>query len=305
MHGVEEELRRPRGEQENVNGAGIVTPIPSSPAPAPYVGVFAAARRHPFLALVPVVVLVAGAVAVGLHRSPNYSATTHLEVGGVNLNAPGALTGFSTATAALASAYSRAVYANEVITPVARRYHLTAQALRSRISATPIPQSPLFSITAKDTSGQGAIALANAVSSSLLSFIGRASASDPGMTRLYNQYRVISSTYNGAQIRAATAQQKYLHSRTSANFNALRDARTAVQVAQLQASTIQSAYRDAAQGQQNTTTTSLLDSAAGATSDRTTKLELLAFIGLLAGLAIGLALATARANREARRLPAL
>lgn len=305
MHGVEEELRRPRGEHENVNGAGIVTTIPGSPAPTPYVGVFAAARRHPILALLPVIALVAGAVAIGLYRSPSYSATTHLEVGGVNLNAPGALTGFSTATASLASAYSRAVYANEVIIPVAHQYHLPSQVLRSRISATPIPQSPLFSITAKDTTSRGAIALANAVSDSLLSFIGRASATDPGMTRLFNQYRVIASDYNGAQIRASTAQQKYLHSRTSANFNALRDARTAVQVSQLQASTVQSAYRDAAQGQQNTTTTSLLDSAAGATSDRTSRLELLAFIGLLAGLAIGLALATARANRDARRLPAL
>lgn len=302
MYGVDEELRHEGRQQEVMNGSSTAHRTSELLASVPYVGVLTSARRHPFLVLVPVILLVAGAVAVGVHRSANYTATTHLQVGGVNLNAPGALTGFSTATASLASAYARAVYANDVVVPVARRYHLTPQGVRERISATPIPQSPLFSITAKDKTAGGAMTLANAVSKSLVSFIGKASASNPDLTRLYGQFRGIASAYNGAQIRASAAQQRYLHERTTANFNALRDARTSAQVAQLQASTIQSAYRDAAQGQQNTTTTTLLDSAAGATSDRKSKLELLAFIGLLAGLAIGLALATARANSQARRL---
>jgi capsular polysaccharide biosynthesis protein len=296
MYGVEEELHRQGTQQDNANGAAATIQV------TPYVGVLTAARRHPLLALLPIVILVAAGVGIGLQRSPNYTATTHLQVGGINLDSPGALTGYSTATAALASAYARAVYANDVIVPVARRYHLSPQALRSRISATPIPQSPLFTVSVKDSRPRGAVALSNAVSRSLRAYIDRSSRGGRALTRITGDYKSISSDFNGAQIRANTAQQKYLRSQSSANFNALRDARTAASVAQLEASAVQSAYQDVAQRQQSNVTASVLDSATGASSDRTSRLELLAFIGLLAGLAIGLALATARANRNARRV---
>ena len=94
-------------------------------APAPrrvvHVGSLEAVRRYPLLALAPLVLLTALAVAYGVTRSPTYTAESRVSVSRIGLTSPGALNGFPIASAALASTYSRAIDADPIVADVARR----------------------------------------------------------------------------------------------------------------------------------------------------------------------------------------
>lgn len=304
MERAEQHVHESNSGPEQATRPSLEPMIPDFPPSAamPYVDVWTSVRRHPVLVVVPLILILGGALGIGLHRAPKFSADTHLQIASLNLNEPGALTGFSTATASLASAYSRAIDADAVVLPVARRYHLNPQVVRSRVVATPIPSSPVIKVTATDTSSRGAVTLANAVSRQLVAYVNTLSSANPAVNQLYEQYRKLALALNTAKIRAAEAQHRYLTNKSTSTFTALRDSRTDVQTLQLQANSVQSAYHQVVNGEHAPTTTSLLDNAASASSDRKKKLEVLGLIGLLAGLATGAAVATARANRQARRV---
>src|SRR4051812_9451962 len=83
---------------------------PYAPRPhAPRISILRAARRHWVLVALPIVVFVALAAGIGLSREPTYTGAARLNIGRIDVSAPGALSGFSAATQALASSYSRAI----------------------------------------------------------------------------------------------------------------------------------------------------------------------------------------------------
>src|SRR3954469_22382534 len=158
------------------------------------VSVLSAAIHYPFLVVLPILLLVGAGAFLGLHRKPNYTANVRLQVASIDPNQPGAATGFATATSALASSYSRLVGADTVIDPVAKRYHVSPQTVAHRVSATPVPDSPLFMVSATDKSSRSSMTLANAVADSLTSYIRVINQQDPSPTSLYRRYRAASKS---------------------------------------------------------------------------------------------------------------
>ncbi len=59
--------------------------------------------------------------------------------------------------------------------------------VRSHLSAAPIPETPVFSLTATSDSSEGAIRLSTLASQALVTEVDRASQADP--TRLLDEYR--------------------------------------------------------------------------------------------------------------------
>src|SRR6476661_10269991 len=96
-----------------------------------------AVLRNLLIVLVPIVLLVGGAVAYGLHRKPVYTSTAQLGVGGVNLPLQ-AISGYSVAVSQLAVTYARSVAAPQVIVPAAKQAGMTPAEAVTKISATPI-----------------------------------------------------------------------------------------------------------------------------------------------------------------------
>ena len=105
-------------------------------------------------------------------RQPTYSSSSRVNVGRIDVSSQ-AIPGFVASIQALASTYSRAVNAQAVLQPVATKLHTTPGALGGRVSASPIPNSPLFAVTATGKSPNDAIELANLVTASLASYVSR------------------------------------------------------------------------------------------------------------------------------------
>src|SRR4051794_18464340 len=78
---------------------------PSVPEPpAPRLGVLEAILRSLPLVILPVLLLVGGAVAYGLNREPTYTSETRLNVGGLSLTVE-SIPGYTTAVQQLAVSY--------------------------------------------------------------------------------------------------------------------------------------------------------------------------------------------------------
>src|SRR5262249_28848812 len=131
-----------------------------------------ALRRYWLLLFVCAVMLAAGGVAAGIQRTPVYTASAQLGVGTTNANTPQALGGFASSAPTLAAAYSRAIVAQNVVGPVASKLHLTADAVRSKVVASVVPQTPVLRIDATASSSAQAVALANASSTALVNYVG-------------------------------------------------------------------------------------------------------------------------------------
>src|SRR4051812_30889842 len=289
MYGTETETRE-RDYDEGLPDRERFGP----PAEAQRVSVLAAAGHYPWLVVIPIVLLVAAGVFLGLHRKPNYTAQVRLQVAAVDPNQPGAATGFATATAALASSYSRIVGANGVIDPVAHRYHVAPKTVGQRVTATPIPDSPLFSVSATDKSARSAMTLANAVADSLTSYIQVINRQDPSSSLLYQRYRVASKSAMRARVIQGKIRSRYNADHSDANAAALEDATANVETQQLRANTLAQQYQSTRQIEAVSAPPRVVTRPRAASSDRKSRLELAVFLGLVGGLIIGLALATVR-----------
>src|SRR5262249_11700645 len=129
-----------------------------------------AARRHWFLALLPVLLFVGGAVALGIKRPPRYKATANLSVGHVYVSNPTGIATIIDATQALAAVYSRAIHSGEVVQGTRSRLG-ERSSVSGSFNATPLPDSPLIKVTAESPSASGAVALANASADALTVYV--------------------------------------------------------------------------------------------------------------------------------------
>jgi hypothetical protein len=115
-------------------------------APHPLGPLRPSAIRWPIVVLF-VLLFAAGGYYVSTTRSPDYTSTATINVGRTDVRVQ-ALPGYVQGAQALASSYSRVVTSDEIVDPVAKRLGLTPGDVRSRLSATPIAGSPIFSISA-------------------------------------------------------------------------------------------------------------------------------------------------------------
>jgi capsular polysaccharide biosynthesis protein len=262
-----------------------------------------ALRRYWFLPALLVVLLGALAAAVALARDPTYEAETLLVVGKVDVETPG-LSGFVATTESLASAYSRAVQTDAVLRPAGREVGESPGEVGSKVSASPVPESPVFRVRAESSSEKSAIALANATSRSLVTYIGEINRSSPRENDVIQQLTDALVELNRLEDRRDQLRATVRQTPTEANRDALARAEAEVQTTRLRTRTLGTAYR-ASQSESATNLVQVLAPARDASSDRRQKLQLFVLIGVGAGLALGIALARLRANRAAAQAAGL
>jgi capsular polysaccharide biosynthesis protein len=265
------------------------------------IGVGEAVRRYPAVVLIPVVVLVAIALGASVARTPSFTADSRLAVGRLDASTPSSLAGFTQATQALAERYARSVRREEVIGPAARELGVKKSWIRERISAAPIPETPVFRIRARAGTAEDAAALANAVSASLVRQSEQVAASGGptgrGLLRRYQQAALVLARRLAA---VEDRRREFRAAPSEATQEALAEARSEATVANLRLQTLETAYRTSRQSAGSAALVEIVERAASGRSDRTRVMQLLLFIAVVAGLAIGTALALLRANRRVR-----
>jgi capsular polysaccharide biosynthesis protein len=273
---------------------------PMAPPPRRSVGLGTALRRYPVLALLPVVILAAAGITLGLRRAPTYTASTTINVGSPDI-ASQATPGYVQAEQTLASAYSREVTSQFVYGPVAKQLHLSQSAVASRLSSSAVPSSPTFSINATGTSQQSAVRLAQTATSALQHYINVVNQGETQSGGLLARYR----TAEGEADRLSAVSGKLASQNQaipgSVSTNRLQEAHLAAQVAQLKANALAAQYSNGSTTTKTGAAIQVLNPASAATSDRRTIAERYGVIGAAAGIVLGAALALMVANLRRRR----
>jgi uncharacterized protein involved in exopolysaccharide biosynthesis len=259
-----------------------------------------AARRHWFVALLPVLLFVGGAVALGIKRPPRYKATANLSVGHVYVANPTGIATIIDATQALAAVYSRAIHSGEVFQDTRQRLGQDSSVTGS-FNATPLPNSPLIKVTAESSTAGGAVALANASADALTVYVNEQIRDNSASTTLAGRYRDASLAYRRALDDRDRLNRRFARHETRANKAARDRAQAAADTALLRREALQASYEQAVQGGTSSVSIESFSRADGATNDRKSMMQILVFVGLLGGLAAGAALALLRAARDIRR----
>jgi uncharacterized protein involved in exopolysaccharide biosynthesis len=262
------------------------------------VPVLTALRRHWLLVLVPLVVLTGLAVAAGVGREPEYTAKSLLSVGRVDASV-GGLAGFTAASQSLSETYSRSVKSDAVIVEAAKKTNLSEAEVRGAIKARPVPQTPVFRVEAEASSARRAVAISVAVADALAAEANRRSRGSSNEGRILREYQAAAEVLEERESAASRAAEREARSGTASNVAALNRARAAAAAAKVRTDALREAYEQATQGKGAVALVDVIEPARGASSDRNRILQLLVFIGVVAGLAIGVGLALLRANRGA------
>jgi uncharacterized protein involved in exopolysaccharide biosynthesis len=263
-----------RSHRDAYNGDARFDRDPPSP--------FQAVMRHPFVTLLTIVVFVAGAFAFGTLREPTWTSEARLGVGELSPSTDSA-PGIVEANQQLASAYSRAVSAERVIAPVSAELGLTKRDVQSRLTASPIPESPVITVKGTGPSEREAVSVAQVGTSQLVRYIRELGNRNPEAERLLAEL-------TSARRDAAELQKQAVIGAENPELDS----------AKLRVKSLEAQYLDTTQRAGATPITEL-NPAEAASSDRNRIFKLALVAGLLAGLAVGAALATLREARLRRR----
>jgi hypothetical protein len=254
----------------------------------PFRGPLESALRHPFLAVVPVIVLVGIAAAIGLIRDPTYTAESRISVGRIDVPAY-TLHGVIIGNATLASGYARTIDAESVVGPAGNAVGLSPSEARDRLSASPIPGTTLIRVEAEGPEQAQTVKLSNAGSRSLINYVEDLNRQETsGLLREYRGARA-------RQERARSTLDRLLGSPRSSRAR-LENARLDLASAQLRADTIGNQYRAVKGGPDTQNPLQFVAPAAEAKSDRRSMFQRLLLIGLAVGVLVGLALPLLREN---------
>jgi capsular polysaccharide biosynthesis protein len=259
-----------------------LTPGEGAPPAGEQVSLGAAIRRHRRLVLAPVALLLFLALCVGLLRTPTYTADTRLAVGGLSATDPVSLTGFADAAQQLAQTYSRSIQGDKVVAEVAQQTGQSQRQVRSHLAAATIPETPVFTVKGTSDSPGDAIELSRLASEALVAEADRATQEDPA--QLLQEYR-------DAEIALDDAQRR-VESVALTGGEALATARADVLAAEARAETVKTAYE--ASQRSGPVALQILQKADQASSDRLSRIQLMAFAAVLVGLLLGMALAVFR-----------
>jgi capsular polysaccharide biosynthesis protein len=260
-----------------------------------------AVLRYWFLVLIPAVLLGGAGAALALKHRPTYTSEATLNVGRPDPSSP-SFGGYVTAAAGLAAVYSREMGAPGVIGPVGEKLQLSPGLVASRLSATPIPDSPIIRIIAKAPSASSAEAIANTGAGALASYVAATNRQDPDASRLFGEYENLAGQKSQNDQQLAKDNQAL----NSEPGNSALRAKIALETAKsnvlgLRLSAVNDAYVSAEANQASTNIITPLSPATSTSSDRPSKVQKLAGAGVLAGLVIGVALAMWRANWVTRQ----
>jgi capsular polysaccharide biosynthesis protein len=282
----------PVGEQDRGappdRGAGppVGSQTPRDDRP-PLVGSLEAVVRHPLLASMPLVVLVAAALFFGLTREPTYTAHARLSVGSVNVPAY-VLQTVILGNQTLAASYARAVENPRVVSFAARRAGLPKATVRNDLSATAVPESTLIRIDADADSRAKAIKLANFGALALTTYLAKVNrVTEPA--RLLRKFR-------RAQDRVEVTRSAVRRAYKRRKPDEIRRARVRYQAATLETTDLGERYRASQVNGAPAQAVKPIAPAVDASSDRDSMLERLLLIAAAAGLIVGVALALLAAN---------
>jgi hypothetical protein len=270
------------------------------PTAADRIGVLTAVRRHWITALIPVVLFVGAAVALGLNRTPQYTATANLSVGAVFVSNPAGISSVIQGTESLASVYSRVIGANDVVEDTRRRLAGRFVVDARQVSATPIPESPMIKVTAAAESEAEAVALANAASAALADYANRRDRTDDEATAISDRYERAALLYRERLYESRKRRAEYDSDPTAENKRALDRAAAAADTALLHRDALLTSYQNAVQGTSSAPLLEVFREATAAYNDRYVRLQVLVFTGLVGGLLAGAALALMRALPKKR-----
>jgi hypothetical protein len=247
----------------------------------------AIARHKLLVLLVGVVVAVAG-VVIGIQSKPTYTSAATLQVGTVNLNSPG-FYGFVQSASDIATVFSRSITAAPVLAEIKSKLGIGASEATQRLSAEPIPVSPSFRIIATGSTAKGAVNLANTASDAVIVYEAHsASTGRPSTEPLLAEYVHAAQALQMAT--ATVAKLTEARKPGSGEDAALIQARSNLDSARVHAAAVGAAYQSTlvnAVANPSTGLVSLVAGAVTATSNHRSKIELLGFIGFLAGLVLG------------------
>jgi capsular polysaccharide biosynthesis protein len=254
------------------------------------VGPLEAFVRRPLITLLPVLLLVGAAVYVGLARTPVYTAQARVNVGRTDV-APYVLQSVIGGNQALAVSYARVIAAHSVVKAAGRDAGTGTRAAASRLSASPVPGSTLIQVEATGPRTGDAVALANAGSRALISYVEKATRDTTSNGAL--------SRFRAAQADMTRIQRKVnsLQAKGPKRASDLARAQVDLEAAKLRASNLANVYRASAADPSSGSPLTLIAPAASASSDFASTLERLVLLGVAAGLVLGLGLALLAANR--------
>jgi capsular polysaccharide biosynthesis protein len=254
-----------------------------------------AIARNKLIVVLAALACAAAGIAVGENRTPIYTASTTLQVGQVNPNSPGFF-GYVQSSSSVATAFSRAISAEPVLATIQHELKLKPSTALSRLSAEPIPQSPVFRVFAEGPTESAAVQLANTASRSVIAYESQSNNSNPESASVLSEYRAAS-----VRLREATEAVAHL-AHKHASRHALAQAVAVKSAAAAELRALDVAYTATVTNRAPTHgLISLLAGASNASSDHSSKLKQYAIIGLLAGIVVGALLAMLRERLRERR----
>jgi hypothetical protein len=256
------------------------------------------ARGWPLILLATLILIAAG-VATGLRRDPVYTAETRMAVGSINASAQ-SVPGYVAAAETLASSYSRIAASDQVMLPLARRVGLPPGEVEERLEAAPVPESPVLRVEAEGPSERDAIALSEAASSELRDYVADSEANDARVSEALQEYRERSREAVRLETRLEQRRAIRRVNPAAVPLEDVQALQSAAEVARLRAQGAGTQYQALRERAIERAGLTVVRRPRGASSDRNSVTQQLAFIGLVGGLAIGSGLALLRARRRRR-----
>ena len=259
--------------------------------------------RHPRLVILPVLLVLGGALAFTLQRVPAYTAEAQILVGRVDVEA-NAVPGFVSANQTLAATYARLVSTTVIASRVAAALDVPVSEISGDLAGDPIPESSLIKITASSPSQERAVALAATTSTELIKYLNQTNDNPARQKVLLEEYRAAAEQLQVATL-GRVAAESALGLATAAqepeSQAALARARAAVDQASLSSDTAAQAYRESQRGAADRGTLNLVSESRTTGSDRARSIQLAVVTSLMLGGLLGLGLATLKENRSALR----
>ena len=198
-------------EPDSVNGrAATATDRPDADSrrrfrSSPRVGVGEAVSWHRITFAVPVILLTALAVAVGLRRAPDYTAEAKLALS-ANAGGTAGLAGFAANSQALTAGFAQAVDAPKVVRRVSRKAGLSQADVRSQVTASSTADSPVVRVQAISPTAAGAKSTANAASVALAGYVNQLNRSGGVQQRLLEEFQEATIQVDAAKAQLSEAR---------------------------------------------------------------------------------------------------
>jgi uncharacterized protein involved in exopolysaccharide biosynthesis len=276
-----------------VDGSARVGDVPGG-------DLLASIGRHILLVVLPIFVLGGLGLVYGALRDPEYTAQTRISIGQLNLTSQG-VPGYASAGASLAAAYARTIDAPQVVRKTARAVTLSVEDVRASLSASSIPDSPLFFVEATTTDDDRSVQMVNVASQALIEHVLDINARTDLRQQLYEKFAGAAAKTARLRLEQQEAQRRYEEEPTEENRLALVKLNAQRQQAALRRDTLRNLYANAAGGELAQNLLQIIAPADHATSDRANQLKKWVLTGALAGLVLGLILASVAESRQRRR----